>query len=135
MDIFDPSKGPLLLFNPECSYAAHDFVQLQERVEKADAYVLATPDYHGGISKHLKKLSRPLLAGVYGQTVRSGSLLPRERPHCYRSASNSRAPMLFLNTALRLSFASSTDLKDGILLMQLSTSGSRCSSTISKSIG
>ena len=53
MDIFDPSKGPLLLFNLESSYAAHDFVQFQERVEKADAYVLATPDYHRGISKHL----------------------------------------------------------------------------------
>ena len=42
IDIFDPSKEPLLLFNPESSYAAHDFLQLQERVEKADAYVLAT---------------------------------------------------------------------------------------------
>jgi len=31
-----------LLFNPESSYSAHDFVQLQQRVEKADAYVLAT---------------------------------------------------------------------------------------------
>src|SRR5215471_15417542 len=54
IDIFDPSKEPLLLFNPESSYAAHDFLQLQERVEKADAYVLATPDYHGSISSTLK---------------------------------------------------------------------------------
>ena len=54
IDIFDPSKEPLLLFNPESSYSAHDFLQLQQRVEKADAYVLATPDYHGSISSTLK---------------------------------------------------------------------------------
>jgi FMN reductase len=54
IDIFDPSKEPLLLFNPESSYDAHEFLQLQQRVEKADAYVLATPDYHGSISSTLK---------------------------------------------------------------------------------
>jgi FMN reductase len=54
VDVFDPSKEPLLLFNPESSYAADEFLQLKERVEKADAYVLGTPDYHGGISSTLK---------------------------------------------------------------------------------
>jgi NAD(P)H-dependent FMN reductase len=54
VDVFDPSKEPLLLFNPESSYSAHEFLQLKERVEKADAYVLGTPDYHGSISSTLK---------------------------------------------------------------------------------
>jgi NAD(P)H-dependent FMN reductase len=54
VDVFDPSKEPLLLFNPESSYAADEFMQLKERVEKADAYVLGTPDYHGSISSTLK---------------------------------------------------------------------------------
>src|SRR5580765_7059160 len=54
VDVFDPSKEPLLLFNPESSYAADEFLQLKARVEKADAYVLGTPDYHGSISSTLK---------------------------------------------------------------------------------
>jgi azobenzene reductase len=54
VDIFDPSKEPLLLFNPESSYSADEFLQLKRRVEQADAYVLATPDYHGSISSTLK---------------------------------------------------------------------------------
>ena len=54
VDVFDPSKKPLLLFNPESLYAADEFLQLKERVEKADAYVLGTPDYHGSISSTLK---------------------------------------------------------------------------------
>ena len=54
LDVFDPSKEPLLLFNPESSYLAHQFLQLKERVEQADVYVLGTPDYHGSISSTLK---------------------------------------------------------------------------------
>lgn len=54
VDVFDPSNEPLLLFNPESSYSAYEFLQLKGRVEQADAYVLATPDYHGSISSTLK---------------------------------------------------------------------------------
>jgi FMN reductase len=54
VDVFDPSTEPLLLFNPESSYAACEFLHLKERVERADAYVLGTPDYHGSISSTLK---------------------------------------------------------------------------------
>lgn len=54
VDVFDPSKEPLLLFNPESSYSAHEFVHLKERVERTDTFVLATPDYHGSISSTLK---------------------------------------------------------------------------------
>jgi FMN reductase len=53
-DIFDPNKEPLLLFNPESSYMAEEFLRLRERVEWADVYVLGTPDYHGSISSTLK---------------------------------------------------------------------------------
>jgi len=54
VDVFDPSKEPLLLFNPESSYSAHEFLHLKERVEQADMFVLGTPDYHGSISSTLK---------------------------------------------------------------------------------
>jgi azobenzene reductase len=54
VDVFDPSKEPLLLFNPESSYSAHEFLHLKERVERTDTFVLGTPDYHGSISSTLK---------------------------------------------------------------------------------
>ncbi len=54
VDVFDPSKKALLLFNPESSFGASEFLELKKRVELADVYVLATPDYHGSISSTLK---------------------------------------------------------------------------------
>lgn len=54
VDVFDPSKEPLLLFNPESSYSAHEFLHLKERVERTDTFILGTPDYHGSISSTLK---------------------------------------------------------------------------------
>ena len=52
--MFDPNKEPLALFNPESSYHSPEFLRLKTRVERADVYVLATPDYHGSISSTLK---------------------------------------------------------------------------------
>jgi NAD(P)H-dependent FMN reductase len=54
VDVFNPNEEPLALFNPESSHASRAFLQLKGRVEQADAYVLATPDYHGSISSTLK---------------------------------------------------------------------------------
>jgi FMN reductase len=54
VDVFDPNKEPLALFNPESSYNSREYLRLKTRVEQADAYVLATPDYHGSISSTLK---------------------------------------------------------------------------------
>jgi hypothetical protein len=39
VDMFDPSKEPLLLFNPESAYSAGEFLQLKERVEQADVAI------------------------------------------------------------------------------------------------
>ena len=116
IDIFDPSKEPLLLFNPESSYAAHDFLQLQERVEKADAYVLATPDYHGSISSTLKnfldhfwqEFTGKLFAQVVCSHEKGLTVIDQLRTvarQCYA-----------WTLPYGLSFASSTDLKDGIVI-------------------
>jgi FMN reductase len=54
VDVFDPAKEPLPLFNPESAYLSRQFLDLRTRVERADAYVFGTPDYHGSISSTLK---------------------------------------------------------------------------------
>jgi NAD(P)H-dependent FMN reductase len=113
VDIFDPSKEPLLLFNPESSYAAHEFLQLKERVEKADAYVLGTPDYHGSISSTLKnfldhfwqEFTGKLFAQVVCSHEKGLTVIDQLRTvarQCYA-----------WTLPYGLSFASSTDLKDG----------------------
>lgn len=54
VDVFDYEQTPLPLFNPDSSWSAPDFAALQARVARADALVLLTPDYHGGMSSALK---------------------------------------------------------------------------------
>src|SRR5436190_20178238 len=54
VDVLDLEKEPLPLYNPDTAYDAPGFDQLQGRVERADVYVLGTPDYHGSISSAMK---------------------------------------------------------------------------------
>jgi FMN reductase len=54
VDVLDLLSEPLALFNPDLSQEAESFSQLQARVERADVYVLGTPDYHGSISSTMK---------------------------------------------------------------------------------
>ena len=54
VDIFDPVREQLPLFNPDSSYASAEYGALQRRVETADVLLLGTPDYHGSISSTLK---------------------------------------------------------------------------------
>ncbi len=54
VDVLDLLNEPLALFNPESSRETESFSLLRTRVEQADAYLLGTPDYHGGISSALK---------------------------------------------------------------------------------
>jgi FMN reductase len=54
VDLLDFETEPLPLYNPETAYDAPGFDALQTRVERADVYVLGTPDYHGSISGAMK---------------------------------------------------------------------------------
>ena len=54
VDILDLLETPLPLYNPELAYQEESFPALQSRVDRADAYILGTPDYHGSISSALK---------------------------------------------------------------------------------
>src|SRR6185369_10170269 len=54
VDVLDFFHEPLALFNPDSSYEGPPFAALKERVERADAYVLGTPDYHGSMSSAIK---------------------------------------------------------------------------------
>jgi NAD(P)H-dependent FMN reductase len=72
VDIFDPVREHLPLFNPDSSYSAAHYDPLQKRVTLADVLILGTPDYHGsrhaGLSRiceqHVKEFSGSLLDGV-----------------------------------------------------------------------
>jgi NAD(P)H-dependent FMN reductase len=116
VDVFDPNKEPLLLFNPESSYAAREFLQLKKRVEQADAYVLGTPDYHGSISSTLKnfldhfwqEFTGKLFAQVVCSHEKGLTVIDQLRTvarQCYA-----------WTLPYGLSFASSTDLKDGEII-------------------
>src|SRR2546427_6542826 len=54
VDLLDFETEPLPLYNPDTAYDAPGFDALQPRVERADVYVLGTPDYHGGSSGAMK---------------------------------------------------------------------------------
>jgi NAD(P)H-dependent FMN reductase len=54
VDVLDLLETPLALYNPESAHEALDFPSLQGRVDRADVYVLGTPDYHGSISSAMK---------------------------------------------------------------------------------
>lgn len=54
VDVLDFFNEPLALFNPESTYEAVHYRPLQERVERANVYLLGTPDYHGSISSAMK---------------------------------------------------------------------------------
>ena len=54
VDVLDFETEPLPLYNPDTAYDAPGFDALQPRVERADVYLLGTPDYHGGISGAMK---------------------------------------------------------------------------------
>jgi FMN reductase len=54
VDMLDFIFEPLALYNPDEAYEAETFVALQQRVERADVYVLGTPDYHGSMSSVMK---------------------------------------------------------------------------------
>jgi FMN reductase len=54
VDLLDLDKEPLPLYKPDTAGDQPGFVALQARVERADVFILGTPDYHGGISSALK---------------------------------------------------------------------------------
>ena len=54
VDVFDPVMEQLPLFNPDSSYTAAGYAELQKRAMAADVFILGTPDYHGSISSTLK---------------------------------------------------------------------------------
>jgi NAD(P)H-dependent FMN reductase len=54
VDVLDFEKHPLPLYNPDTSYSLPEFPGLKQRVDRADVYLLGTPDYHGCISSVMK---------------------------------------------------------------------------------
>jgi NAD(P)H-dependent FMN reductase len=54
VDLVDLRSEQLPLFNPDSSRHTEIYRLLQSRVERADIFILGTPDYHGSISSVLK---------------------------------------------------------------------------------
>ncbi len=54
VDLLDLSKEPLAMFNPETTPRQPGFADLKARVDRADVFVLGTPDYHGSMSGAMK---------------------------------------------------------------------------------
>jgi azobenzene reductase len=54
VDILDLARESPELYNPDRAYKLPGFEVLQKRVDAADALILGTPDYHGGVSGAMK---------------------------------------------------------------------------------
>lgn len=54
VDLLDLLNEPLALFNPELYQGVTGFAELKARVDRADVFVLGTPDYHGSMSSTIK---------------------------------------------------------------------------------
>lgn len=54
VDLLDLLNEPLALFNPELYQGVTGFPELKARVDRADVFILGTPDYHGSISSTIK---------------------------------------------------------------------------------
>ena len=50
VDFLDLAAEPLELFNPDHSRKTAQFAAVQPRVDRADVYLLGSPDYHGSMS-------------------------------------------------------------------------------------
>ena len=54
MDVLDLDNEPLPLYDPDSAEDEPGFAALKARVDRADVFILSTPDYHGSISSALK---------------------------------------------------------------------------------
>ncbi len=54
VDLIDLAEEPLPMFNPDTTYTAPHYAPLKARVERADVYLVGTPDYHGTMSSATK---------------------------------------------------------------------------------
>lgn len=113
VDLFDPVKEPLDLFNPDSAYATPTYSLLQKRVEAADVFILGTPDYHGCISSALKnfldhfwqEFAGKLLATIVGSYEKGLTVTDQLRTmarQCYA-----------WSLPYGVSFSDREDLKDG----------------------
>ena len=53
-DLLDLSEEQLPHFNPDSTYTAPHYAPLRARVERADVFLIGTPDYHGTMSSAAK---------------------------------------------------------------------------------
>lgn len=54
VDLLDLLNEPLTLFNPELYQGVTGFAELKARLDRADVFILGTPDYHGSMSSTIK---------------------------------------------------------------------------------
>lgn len=54
VELLDLAKEPLPLYDPDAAETYPTFCALKTRVDRADVFLLGTPDYHGGLSGTLK---------------------------------------------------------------------------------
>ena len=118
VDVLDLLEEPLPLFNPDHSHAAEGFGKLKVRVERADVYVLGTPDYHGSISSTMKnfldhfwhefagKLFAPIVAS-YEKGLTVTDQIRTVARQCYA-----------WTMPYGMSFADQTDVKEGKIISQ-----------------
>ena len=54
VDVLDLDREPLPLYDPDTAEAQPHFAALKSRVDRAEVFILGTPDYHGSIGSAMK---------------------------------------------------------------------------------
>ena len=113
VDVLDFEKEPLALYNPDVAYDLPGFAELKARVDKAEAIVLGTPDYHGSISSATKNFLDHFwheFAGKLFATI----VASHEKGLTVTDQLRTVARQCYAWTLpYGLSFAEDTDVKDG----------------------
>lgn len=118
VDLLDLAEEPLALFNPDSSHGHEGFPKLKQRVERADVFLLGTPDYHGSMSGTMKnfldhfwqEFTGKLFATVVASHEKGLTVTDQLRTvarQCYA-----------WSMPYGVSFADKTDVKDGQIISE-----------------
>ena len=97
--LLDLRMADLPMYNPDAEPDEH-VARVLADVTWAQAFVLASPDYHGTMSGAMKNFPRLPLVGIQRQAVRLSLRIARKRHYGHGRHASGRSAMLWLESSL-----------------------------------
>lgn len=118
VDYLDLSEEALPLFNSDTSWNAPGYAALKARVDRADALLLGTPDYHGSMSGALKNFLDHFWKEFAGKLFAS-IVASHEKGLTVSDQIRTVARQCYAwSLPYGVSFADKTDVKDGKIVSE-----------------